>query len=135
MVKQTGGAERRQYIRAKRVLSVEFKLSKTRRKNADKGSYLSTTEDMSLGGVSFYTDQPYSVGDTLDVHVVMSGVLDIFQGPAKVVRVHRKANSSLYRVAVKFLKSAVRKRAAKSFKSAAANKTTKKKSSRSVKRV
>lgn len=98
------GMERRQYVRAKRVLSVEFKLQKTRRKSADKSSYLSTTEDMSIGGISFYSDQSYLAGDILDVHVVMSGVLDIFQGPAKVVRCEQRKAGALYLVAVKFVK-------------------------------
>ncbi len=133
MVKKTG-AERREHTRAKRVLSVEFKLEKSRRKNADKNAYLSTTEDMSLGGISFYTDHEYSVGDTLHIHVVMSGVLDIFEGLARVVRADRKSGTSLYRIAVKFIKATSRKRAAKKF-DAAVPATTKKRSTRSVKRI
>ncbi len=111
MVKKAkSGIERRQYVRAKRVLSVEFKLQKSRRKSSDRKTYLSTTEDMSIGGISFYSDQEYLPGDILDVHVVMSGVLDIFEGPAKVVRCEQRKPGSLYLVAVKFVKPAQRKR-------------------------
>lgn len=116
------GIERRQYVRAKRVLSVEFKLKQTRRKAVDKATYLSTTEDMSIGGISFYSDQQYVTGDVLDVHVVMSGVLDIFQGPARVVRCEARKPGSLYLVAVKFIKPAKRQRR----KTASARKTSKK---------
>ena len=104
------GIERRKHIRAKRVLSVEYKLKKSTRKGANKETHLSTTEDMSIGGISFYTDQSFSSGDILDVHVVMSGVLDIFEGPAKVVRCEQRKAGSLYLVAVKFIKPATRKR-------------------------
>ncbi|MCA9403057.1 MAG: PilZ domain-containing protein [Candidatus Omnitrophica bacterium] len=116
------GIERRQYVRAKRVLSVEFKLKQTRRKAADKSTYLSTTEDMSIGGISFYSDQNYAAGDVLDIHVVMSGVLDIFHGPAKVVRCEPRKPGALYLVAVKFIKPAKRQRRT----AAPTRKTTKK---------
>ncbi|MBZ0165795.1 MAG: PilZ domain-containing protein [Candidatus Omnitrophica bacterium] len=111
MVKKAkSGIERRQYIRAKRVLSVEFQLKKSRRKGSNKAAHLSTTEDMSIGGISFYSEQDFAVGDILDVHVVMSGILDIFEGPAQVVRCESRKAGSLYLVAVKFTKPVKRKR-------------------------
>lgn len=134
MVKQKTGIERRQYTRAKRVLSVEFQLAKSQRKNADKSVHISTTEDMSLGGISFYSEQEYLEGDILDVRVVMSGVLDIFHGAAKVVRSIPRKSGSVHLVAVKFLKTATKKRSAKSFSPAP---TTRKKATKrtSAKRI
>ncbi|MGE0269302.1 MAG: PilZ domain-containing protein [Candidatus Omnitrophota bacterium] len=134
MVKQKTGIERRQYIRAKRVLSVEFKLAKSSRKNTDTSIHLSTTEDMSLGGISFYSEVKYDQGDILDIRVVMSGVLDIFQGPAKVIRSTEKKSGTLFLIAVKFLKTATKKRSAKTFSSGAAavKTTTKRKSAKRI---
>lgn len=134
MVKQKTGIERRQYIRAKRVLSVEFKLMKTPRKNADKTVHISTTEDMSFGGISFYSEAAYAEGDILDIRVVMSGVLDIFQGPARVIRSTEKKSGKLFLIAVKFVKTATKKRSAKSFSPAATTRkiATKKKSAKRI---
>ena len=96
-------SERRQWIRAKRVLSIEFRLIKTKRKDRDYSWHLSTTRDMSVGGVGFYSDIEYKVGDILEIHMVMSGILDIFRGIGKVVRVERKKTSAHYLIAVKLL--------------------------------
>jgi len=114
MVKQ-GIKERRSSVRAKRVLSIEFQLVRSKRKTANKTSYLSTTEDMSLGGVSFYTDEAYRLNDVLFVHIVMSGVLDIFKGEGKVVRIEKNKTGSYHLVAVKFLDAKSRARKAKSY--------------------
>ena len=65
---------------------------------------LSTTYDMSFGGVCFYTDQPLVVGDILDIDVVMSGVLQIFKGKAKVVRIEKKKCAVFFLTAVELLK-------------------------------
>lgn len=131
MVKQKTGIERRQYLRAKRVLSVEFRLAKSSRKNADKSVHISTTEDMSIGGISFYSEVPYLENDILDIRVVMSGVLDIFHGPAKVVRSLERKSGTLFLVAVKFIRPATKKRSAKSFSPAPAP-TTRKKSAKRI---
>lgn len=95
--------ERRNWIRADRVLSLEYRLSKSRRKNADRSRHLSTTQEISLGGLSFYSDEEYRVGDVLEIRVVMSGILDIFRGFAEVVRVERKKMAASHFVAVKFI--------------------------------
>jgi c-di-GMP-binding flagellar brake protein YcgR len=94
--------ERRQSIRARRVLSVQYRFSKTRPGKSETGWHLSTTEDMSLDGLSFYSDMEAREGDELDVHVVMSGVLDIFNGKARVVRVEKPESGSTYFIAVRF---------------------------------
>jgi len=95
--------ERRSAIRAKRVMSVEYRLVKSSTKKKDKKIYLSTTQDMSVGGVSFYTENEYRTGDVLEIRIVMSGVLDIYTGQGKVVRVEKKKTGSYYLVGIKFL--------------------------------
>jgi len=118
MTKQTT-EERRFWVRAKRVLSIQYRLVKSRRKSADKAWHLSTTQDMSYGGLSFYTDQEFKKEEVLELHVVMSGILDIFNGLGKVVRVERKATGSYFLTAVKFVEQ---KRQAKSYKKPTAHK-------------
>ena len=98
-------AERRNGIRAKRILSIQYRLSKTKTKNRDFAWYLSTTQDMSISGLSFLSERPYSPDDILELKVVMSGVLDIFNGSAKVVRCTRNAGAAYYFVGVKFIAS------------------------------
>jgi hypothetical protein len=58
---------------------------------------------MSPEGLSFYTDREYVKGDILDIHVVMSGVLDVFKGCGEVVRVERKRSGACVLAAVKFI--------------------------------
>ena len=114
MVKQSI-EERRQAIRAKRILSIQFRLAKSKIKDSDKSWHLSTTYDMSVLGLSFLSEVPYYVNDVLELHVVMSGVLDIFKGYGKVVRVDRKESADFYLIAVKFIENtALTRRKAKS---------------------
>ena len=117
MVKQIA-AERRNWIRAKRVLSIEYRLNKSSRKRFDTDWHLSTTQDMSLGGLAFYTDKEYKVGDIIELHVVMSGILDIFNGYGKVIRVEKKRSGTYFLVAVKFVSNKLIHRKAKSYKPA-----------------
>ncbi|OGX34351.1 MAG: hypothetical protein A3C36_07580 [Omnitrophica WOR_2 bacterium RIFCSPHIGHO2_02_FULL_52_10] len=102
MVKQVV-QERRGHMRAKRVLSIQYRLVKSQRKDADHDWLLSTTQDMSPEGLSFYTDREYVKGDILDIHVVMSGVLDVFKGCGEVVRVERKESGACVLAAVRFM--------------------------------
>lgn len=97
--------ERRNGIRAKRVLSIQYRLSKTKTKNRDFSWYLSTTQDMSISGLSFLSEKPFSQNDVLELKVVMSGVLDIFSGSAKIVRCERNVGAAYYLVGVKFVAS------------------------------
>ena len=117
MVKQTVD-ERRHSVRAKRVLSIEYRLNKNSRKHADTEWHLSTTQDMSLGGLAFYTDIEYKEGDILELHVVMSGILDIFNGYGKIVRIDKKQSGTYFLVAVKFINNKLNRRRAKSYRSA-----------------
>lgn len=98
--------ERRTAQRTKRVLSIEYRLSKSNRPHADHAWHLSTTEDVSATGLSFYSDYEYRPDDTLDIRVVMSGILDIFKGKGKVVHVEQKYMGACFFVAVEFLKEA-----------------------------
>ena len=94
--------ERRSWVRAKRILSIQFRLVQGRRKQADRAWHLSTTEDMSSGGLSFYTETEYQINDIVEIHVTMSGILDLFKGYGKIVRIEKKAMGVCYLVAVKF---------------------------------
>lgn len=99
MVKQAV-EERRHTIRAKQILSIQFRLVKRSRKNIDKSWGLSTTQDVSLEGISFYTDREFCINDILEIHVIMSGFLDVYKGYGKVVRMERKKSGVCYLVAV-----------------------------------
>ena len=108
MVKQTV-EERRSTLRAKRVLSIELRIFKSTRKHIDRSWYLTTTQDMSLGGIAFYSEREYCAGDIVELRVIMSGVLDIFKGLAKVVRIDKKEMGAFYLVAVKFISNEARR--------------------------
>ena len=94
---------RRRWVRAKRVLSMEVRLVKTKRPHPDRSWYLTTTQDMSLGGLSFYTDREYRIEETIELRVIMSGVLDIFKGLAEIVRIEKKETGVHSLVAIKFI--------------------------------
>lgn len=95
--------ERRQWTRAKRVLSVEYYPDKAVSKKYPPIPQVSLTHDMGIGGLTLYTDQEYRVGEILHIKVVMAGLLDIFSGRAQVVRINKKPNAAHYFIAVKFL--------------------------------
>jgi len=109
--------DRRRGIRAKRILSIRHRLHKRRGKVFNDEWHLSTTEDMSTSGLLFLTSWAYLPGDLVELHVVMSGILDIFRGYGKVVRVQKKEMGVLYLVAIEYfaLKSKIRPRRAKSY--------------------
>ncbi|MCA9409344.1 MAG: PilZ domain-containing protein [Candidatus Omnitrophica bacterium] len=119
--------DRRNWVRAKRVLSIQYRVVKSVKKIIDPAWHLSMTEDMSAGGIAFYSESPYRKGDILEIHVVMSGVLDIFNGCARVVRVTKQKNRKVSLVAVKFQNKNSSVRSAKSYttRKAPAKTTTK----------
>ncbi|MCA9406846.1 MAG: PilZ domain-containing protein [Candidatus Omnitrophica bacterium] len=123
--------ERRHTERAKHVLSIQYRLNTSKRKSTDKSWHLSTTQDMSAGGLSFLTDQDFITGDILDVKVVMSGVLDIYKGKGEIVRVMKKRTGANSLIGIQYLMDNGQKRAAKRY----APFTTKKASRRSAKRI
>ena len=104
--------ERRDSMRAKRIITVRHRLVEHNGKKTDAMWQLSTTEDMSLSGLLFVTAIAYHVGDVIELQVVMSGVLDIFNGYAKVARISRN-KAGAYHVGVKYVDLKTKKRPAK----------------------
>ena len=96
------GKERRRHIRARRDMTIEHRLYKRNGKIFETNWQISKTKNMSLSGILFSSEFPYLVGDTLEVRVVVSGVLDIFNGFAKVVRIEKK-NSKFIDAAIAFI--------------------------------
>ncbi len=94
--------ERRCCSRATRILSIEYRLYKSRRQHSDPNWHLSTTEDVSPEGLSFYSDYEYRPGDILDVRVVMSGLLEVFKGQGEVVRAEQKRLGACFFIALRF---------------------------------
>ena len=74
---------------------------------------LATTENMSLSGLLFVSVLAYHPGDIVELQVVMSGVLDIFNGFGKVIRASRN-KGGYYHVAVKYVDLKSKRRPAKS---------------------
>jgi len=95
--------ERREAVRAKRVLSLQYRLVKSRRQVSDGHWYLSTTHDMSAKGMAFLSEVSYRVGDVLELHTVMSGVIDVIKGYGRVVRVVEKGRQAAFLIAVDFI--------------------------------
>ncbi len=110
MVK-TSIKERRNFSRAKRVLSIQYRLVNKRIRVQENGWQLSMTEDMSVGGLTFYSDQELRIGDVLELKVAMSGILDIYTGLSKVVRVERKKTGAYYFIAVQYIEDQSTRRA------------------------
>ena len=94
--------ERRRHSRAKRILSIEYRLYKSKRRHSDPEWHLSTTEDVSPEGLSFYSDHEYHQGDILDVRVVMSGLLEVIKGQCEVVRAEQKRLGACFFIALRF---------------------------------
>lgn len=107
--------ERRDSIRAKRIITVRHRLVQHKEKKLDSDNLwqLSMTENMSLSGALFASATPYHMGDIVELQVVMSGVLEIFNGYAKVMRVSKQKGGH-YHVGVKYVDLKLKKRAAKS---------------------
>ncbi len=107
--------ERRNFIRARRVLSIEYKLVRRGKKSLKGPWHLSITQDMSLGGIAFFTSEQYKTNDILEVNVVMSGILDIFKGLGKIVRVEERVSKSCYLVAIQFIPKKNKNRPARKY--------------------
>ena len=105
--------ERRDSVRAKRIITVRHRLAQRNGKKTDTMWQLSATENMSLSGLLFVSALAYHVGDVVELQVVMSGVLDIFNGYGKVIRALRN-KGGYYHVGVKYVSLKAKKRPAKS---------------------
>lgn len=104
-------AERRKGIRAKRIITIRHRLVKRNGRKVKRDWMLSTTENMSISGLLFLSPLEYKKGDLLELQVVMSGVLDIFNGFGEVVRIDEKKGREY--VAVKYVDLKPKKRSAK----------------------
>ena len=94
--------ERRKYPRAKQVLTIYHRLTRSKVRARHENWHVSLTDDLSLGGVLFASEVPYNVRDILDLKIVMSGALTIYEGSGKVVRVERKRVVNIYKIAIYF---------------------------------
>ena len=90
-------------IRAKRILSIRHRLHKRGARVLDEPWYLSLTENMSVLGVLFTAAAPYCENDILEIEIVMSGVLNIFKGYGRVVRVEKKESGVTFSIAVSLI--------------------------------
>ena len=105
--------ERRDSIRAKRIITVRHRLVRHNGRRVDSMWQLATTENMSLSGLLFVSALAYHPGDIIELQVVMSGILDIFNGFGKVIRATRN-KGGYYQVGVKYVDLKIKRRSAKS---------------------
>ncbi len=105
--------ERRDSVRAKRIITVRHRVVEHNGKKVDSMWQLSMTENMSLSGALFVSATAYHIDDIVELQVVMSGVLDIFNGYGRVVRATRN-KGGYYHVAVHYVELKPKKRPAKS---------------------
>ena len=101
--------ERRILLRADRIVAVKHRLIERNSKIYPGVWSLSTTKNMSASGLLFLSDISYKLGDTLEMSVVISGVIDIVKGTAKVVRIIENGNTS-FDIAVKYIRKPVSNR-------------------------
>ncbi len=94
--------EKRDSIRAKRIVTVRHRLYKQKGKKVTSPWQVSMTENMSFTGLLFVSAIAYNVGDIVEIEVVMSGLLDIFKGYGQVVR-QQKHRGDFFYVAVKYV--------------------------------
>ena len=104
--------ERRDSVRAQRIITVRHRLIKHNNRRVNSMWQLATTENMSLSGLLFVSALPYHAGDIVELQVVMSGVLDIFNGFGKVIRSSRN-KGGYYQVGVKYVDLKLKRRPAK----------------------
>jgi hypothetical protein len=110
---KTNVQERRDSVRIKRIVTVRHRLHKRDNKKREDIWQLATTEDMSYSGLLFNSVFPYETEDIVELQVVMSGVLYLFNGYGRVVRV-LKNNKEYFQIAVKYVDLKSRHRDAKS---------------------
>jgi hypothetical protein len=108
--------ERRDSVRANRIITVRHRLIRHKSRKTESIWQVATTENMSLGGLLFTSALPYKNGDIIELQVVMSAVLDIFNGYGKVLRVIRN-KGGYHQVAVKYVDLKMKRRPAKSIMS------------------
>jgi hypothetical protein len=107
--------DRRDSIRAKRIITVRHRLFKHNGRKVNTIWQLATTENMSLSGQLFVSALEYHTGDIIELQVVMSGAIDIFNGLGKVIRSVRN-KGGYYQIGVKYVDLKAKRRSAKSMK-------------------
>jgi len=105
--------DRRDSIRAKRIVTVRHRLIKHNNHKVNSMWQLAATENMSVSGLLFVSALEYHPGDIIELQVVMSGILDIFNGYGKVIRACRN-KGGYYQIGVKYVDLKMKRRAAKS---------------------
>lgn len=96
-------AEKRKFVRARRELTIEYRLYKRKGKAVDGVWQVSVTKNMSVAGILFVSEVPYLIGDIIQARVVMAGALDVFRGFGRVVRVEEKKSKRSFDVAMAFV--------------------------------
>jgi hypothetical protein len=94
--------ERRQGLRADRVIALQHRLVKRGGRKAEAVWSLSTTRNMSYSGLLFMSAQPYKEGDVIELEIVLAGMIDIYNGLAEVVRV-RSIESDQYDIGARYI--------------------------------
>jgi len=108
----TSFEERRDSVRAKRIITVRHRLVKRNNRKVNSIWQLAATENMSLSGLLFVSALAYQPGDIIELQIVMSGVLDIFNGYGKVIRTSRN-KGGYYQIGVKYVDLKSKRRPAK----------------------
>jgi hypothetical protein len=104
--------ERRNGERADRVVAISHRLYKQGGHHDLSDWSLSTTKNMSHSGLLFLSDVPYRLGDMVEIHVVMSGIIDIFVGCGQVMRVIENGPKA-FDIGVKYVQPKAQGRSAK----------------------
>jgi hypothetical protein len=94
--------ERRKGERVDRVIAIQHRLVKRGATKAKAVWSLSSTRNMSHSGLLFLSSEPYKVGDMIELEIVLADMIDIYKGPAKVVRV-RAIEAEQYAVGAQYI--------------------------------
>ena len=104
--------ERRDSVRAKRIITVRHRLVKHNNRKVNTIWQLAATENMSLSGLLFVSALAYHPGDIIELQVVMYGALDLFNGYGKVIRSTRNKAGYFY-IGIKYVDLKSKRRPAK----------------------
>ncbi len=106
-------AERRNGERVNRIFAVRHRLVRRPGSRSISDWSLSSTRNMSHSGLLFLSATSYRRGDVLELQVVMSGVIDVYNGRAEVMRV-KEISAAAFDVGVKYIPAKLSTRSAKS---------------------
>lgn len=83
-------AENRKSIRAERSFDIRHRLSKQNRQRVIEPWIMSKTKDISSSGICFASPVLYQKDDILDIEVMTAGIIEVYKGLAKVVRIQEQ---------------------------------------------